>query len=73
MNRRAVAGLIPAARRPVLLVALLAVDRPALSGLERYFALLSAVAADRLVHLAGASVVPSSVAQLFHSYSLGIL
>jgi hypothetical protein len=65
--------LIPAARRPVLSVALLTVDWPALGGLERNFALLSAVAADSLMHLAWASVEASSITQLFHSYSVGIL
>ena len=57
----------------MLRVALLTVDRPALGGLERDFALLSAVAADRLMHLAWATVEASSITQLFHSYSVGIL
>jgi hypothetical protein len=39
------------ARGPVLGVAVAAVDRPALGGLERYFCFFPAVCAGRLVHL----------------------
>jgi hypothetical protein len=73
MNSWAIHGLIPATRRPVFLVTLLAVDWSALCGLEGDFALLSAITADRFMHLARASVEASPMAQLSHSYSIGIL
>jgi hypothetical protein len=57
----------------MLLEAFAAVHGLALGGLERDLALLAAVRTDGLMHLAGASVVASpSLAQLFHSYSVGI-
>jgi len=53
----------------VLGVAVLAVDRAALSRLERNFAFLLAVSANGFVHLSGASVetAPLSITQFFHS------
>ena len=57
----------------MLLEALLAVHGPALCGLERDLALLAAVRADGLVHLAWTPVEASPLTQLFHSFYLGIL
>ena len=48
-------SLESSARRPVLPIAVLAVDRSALRGLERNFALVPTVRAYGLVHLSGAS------------------
>jgi len=53
----------------VLGVAILAVDRAALSGLEWNFAFLLAVGADSFVHLSGASVETAPlITQFFHSF-----
>ena len=62
-------GLVSiSSRRSVLGVAILAVDRAALSGLERNFAFLLAVGADSFVHLSGASVETAPlITQFFHS------
>lgn len=59
----------------MLRVAFLAVDGPALRGLERNFAFLPTVGADDLVHLPGAAVVtaPCPITHFFHSFSSSIL
>jgi len=66
--RNYVRNLSVSARRPMLLEALLAVHGPALGGLERDLALLAAVRALGLVHLAWTLVDASSLTQLFHSF-----
>ena len=58
---------------PTLREAVAAVDWSSLCGLERNFTFIAAVCASGLVHLAGASVVSSSVSQTFHSYHVSIL
>jgi hypothetical protein len=58
-------------RRAMLLVAIPAIYRAALRGLERYLAFLGAVRALRFVHLSGATEAPASlsvsVSHIIHS------
>ncbi len=63
-------------RRPVLLEALAAVNRPTLCRLEGNLVLLPAVRTRDLCHLTRATVVstaPFSITQYFHSYSVCML
>ncbi len=55
MKKRA--GLVPAPRWPVFLVACLAVNRPTFRRLERNLGLSSAVGANYIVHFSWLSVV----------------
>jgi hypothetical protein len=51
---------------PVLREAFLAIYRPALGGLERYFTLYFAVGANGLMHLSWAEVPPAAKSTVTH-------